>query len=67
MVASTPAHIRANKKYDQKTYERIGILVKKKDNKREQWKAEASRRGKSLNGFLYGCVEYVIENDIDLG
>ena len=65
-MASTPAEIRASRKYDQKTYERIGILVKKKDNKREEWKKEAESRGMSLSGFLYGCVEYVIKNNIKI-
>ena len=65
-MSVSQAKIKANRRYDQKTYERIGILVKKKDNKRDEWKAEAEKRGMSLSGFLYGCVEYVIKNKIKI-
>lgn len=61
------AKVQANARYDRKTYERIAILTKKSDNKRAEWRDEANRRGMSLSGFLYACVEYIINNNIDLG
>ncbi len=58
------ARYRANKKYNEKTYERLAIDVKK--GERERLKAYADSQGMSLNNFVCSCLSYCIEQGIDV-
>ena len=55
MSPQTKAHIKASNKYNQKAYDRININVKK--GKREQIKAYAESKGKSLNQYIIDLIE----------
>lgn len=49
---------RAKNKYNEKTYDRIPLVVKK--GIKDIWKAEAEQQGLSLNAFIYEAVDRYI-------
>ena len=61
MSPQTKAHIRASNKYNQKAYDRININVKK--GRREEIKAFAESKGKSLNQYIVDLIEADIAKD----
>lgn len=58
------ARYNANRRYNQKAYERVGFDVKK--GERDRLKLYCLRHGTSLNGFVTAAVAYCIANSIDL-
>lgn len=54
MSPQTKAHIKASNKYNQKAYDRININVKK--GRREEIKAFAESKGKSLNQYIVDLI-----------
>lgn len=59
MARSSPAQIAASRRYEEKTYDRMNLFVKK--GERDRIRAIASGRGMSLNAFVMGAVEKEIE------
>lgn len=55
MSPQSKAHIKASNKYNQKAYDRININVKK--GRREEIKAYAESKGKSLNQYIIDLIE----------
>lgn len=55
-MAYTKAGCKAVNRYNAKNYEQIPLRVKK--GQRAQIKAYAEQKGLSLNGYLYGLIEY---------
>lgn len=51
----TEAKKRANRKYNDKTYEQLKVLVHK--GEREKIKAYAESQGKSLNGYINDLIK----------
>lgn len=49
---------RVKNKYNEKTYDRIPLVVKK--GIKDIWKAEAEQQGLSLNAFIYEAVDQYI-------
>lgn len=45
----------SKKKYEDKAYDRIGIMIPK--GQKEIWKAKAAEQGKSLNAFIVESVK----------
>ena len=58
------AQKRAHAKYNAKTYERLGIDVKK--GERDRLRQYAELKNTSLNKFVCSCVSHCIENEIDV-
>ena len=54
MSPQTKAHIKAAAKYNQKTYDKLQINVKK--GEREKIKAYAESKGLSLNAYVTGLI-----------
>lgn len=50
---------KAKNKYNSKAYDRIGLMLPK--GKGDEWKAEAQKRGLSLNAFVIEAVKSYIE------
>lgn len=50
---------KAKNKYNEKTYDRIPLVVKK--GTKDIWKSEAERQGLSLNAFICNTVSQYIE------
>ena len=63
-MAISEARKRANRKYNDKTYERIAFDVKK--GERNRLKYYCTQHETSLNSFVTACVSYCIQNNIDL-
>ena len=55
------ARSKANRKYNEKAYDRIALVVKK--GQREQIKAYAEAQGESLNGY----INRLIADDMNRG
>lgn len=53
------ARMKANRKYNEKAYDRIGITVKK--GRKVELKAFSDKHGESLNGFINKAIEERIE------
>jgi predicted HicB family RNase H-like nuclease len=60
-MALTDARKKANKKYDEKRYDRISIMVKK--GKKDEIKAFAAKTGESLNRFISRAIDEVMEKE----
>lgn len=63
-MAITEARKRANRKYNDKTYERVAFDVKK--GERDRLKLYCLQHETSLNGFVTAAVAYCIQNGVDL-
>ena len=63
-MPASEAQKRAKAKYNAKTYERLGIDVKK--GERDKLKQYAELKNTSLNNFVCSCVSHCIENEIDV-
>ena len=61
MSPQTKAHIKAAAKYNQKTYDKININVKK--GEREKIKAYAEAKGMSLNAYVTGLIYKDMESE----
>ena len=61
MSPQTKAHIKAAAKYNQKTYDKLQINVKK--GEREKIKAYAESKGLSLNAYVTGLIYKDMENE----
>ena len=48
-------------RYNAKAYDNINLVVKK--GRKDELKAEAEKRGKSLNGFITECIESFLRSD----
>ena len=55
------ARKRANQKYNEKTYERVQVVIRKGEKAVIQ--AHATSRGESVNGFLNRAIKETIERD----
>lgn len=55
------ARTRANRKYNEKAYDRISLTVKK--GERDELKTHAENQGESLNGFINRAIREAIERD----
>ena len=64
-MPKTQAQIRANRKYNEKAYDRIELKVTK--GKKETIQAHASDRDESLNGFVNRAIDETMERDITKG
>lgn len=64
MPKNSEARIRANNKYNAKTYDDMKIHVKK--GERDRLKAYADSQGMSLNNFVCSCLSYCINHSIDV-
>ena len=64
-MAYTPAQGRATRRYNEKSYDRINLLVRR--GRRDELHAYASGRGESLNGFILRAIEGQIARDRDAG
>ena len=53
------ASTKAKNKYNAENYERISLSVPK--GKKDEYKAAAEARGKSLNQFIIDCIEKGME------
>lgn len=63
-MAMSKAHIAATNKYNQKTYDRILLKIRKDAEINSEFiRAHATGRGESLNGFLLRAVRETIERD----
>ena len=63
IIKSTPAQLRANKKYDRNHYKTITYKSKIDDYK--QIKAYAESRNISVSKLCKLCVAYCLQNDIE--
>ena len=63
IIKSTPAQLRANKKYDRNHYKTI--TYKSKISDYEQIKAYAESKGISVSKLCKLCVAYCLQNDIE--
>ncbi len=52
---------KAVRKYKEKAYDRIEVLVKK--GKKEQIKEHAEKQGESLNAFINRAIDQTMEDD----
>ena len=57
---ASQARLDANRRYREKAYDRVSIVVKK--GTRDEWKQAAAVRGMSLAGILQSGVEEYIAN-----
>lgn len=55
------ARTKANRKYNEKAYDRIGITVPK--GQREKIKTIADLKGMSVNSFINSAIQEKIEKD----
>jgi uncharacterized protein (DUF1778 family) len=62
-MPSSEARIRANRKYNEKAYDRIELKVPK--GKKDEIKAHATQRGESLNGFVNRAIDETMERDVE--
>ena len=63
IIKSTPAQLRANKKYDRNHYKTI--TYKSKISDYEQIKAYAESKNISVSNLCKLCVAYCLQNDIE--
>lgn len=63
IIKSTPAQLRANKKYDRNHYKTI--TYKSKISDYEQIKAYAESKNISVSKLCKLCVAYCLQNDIE--
>ena len=61
MAKNSEAKIAANRRYTEKAYDRISLLVKK--GEREILQAHAAERGESVNGFINRAIKEAMERD----
>jgi len=61
VVPLSEARKRANQKYNEKTYERVQVVIRKGEKAVIQ--AHATSRGESVNGFLNRAIKETIERD----
>ncbi len=64
MAKNSEAKIKANNKWNAKSYDDIKLRVKK--GERERLKAYADGQGMSLNNFMASCLSYCIQQGIDV-
>ena len=57
----TTARTRANRKYNEKAYDRIALTVPK--GKKEKIAEHAKKEDESLNGFINHAIDETIERD----
>lgn len=55
------ARTRANRKYNEKAYDRISLTVKK--GERDVLRTHAEEHGESLNGFINRAIRETVERD----
>jgi len=60
-VAYSEAQKRANRKYNEKAYDRIELKVTK--GKKADLQTYAKKKGESLNGFVNRAIDETIERD----
>lgn len=60
-MAYTEAQKRATMKYREKNYARINLDLKRE--KKEQYRAQAAKRGLSLNAYIVSLIEKDMEDD----
>lgn len=58
---NSEARIRANNKYNAKTYDRVNIAIPK--GRKEVIQAHAAALGKSVNGYVVEAIEEKISRD----
>ena len=56
------ARKRANRKYNEKAYDRIALTVKK--GEKDRLKAHAEQQGETLNGFINRAINETIKRDL---
>lgn len=64
-MAYSEAQKRANRKYNEKAYDRIELKVVK--GKKADLQIHAESNGESLNGFVNRAIEETIERDRSVG
>lgn len=55
------ARIRANRKYNEKAYDRVELKVQK--GKKADLQAHAKTQGESLNGFVNRAIDETVDRD----
>ena len=60
-MAISEARKRANRKYNEKAYDRIELKVPK--GKKESLQAHAAQQDESLNGFVNRAIDETVERD----
>ena len=64
MPKNSEARIRANNKYNAKTYDELKFRVKK--GERELLRSYLDSKHSSLNSFVTACMSYCIDNNVDI-
>lgn len=64
MAKNSEARIKANNKWNAKSYDDMKLRVKK--GERNRLKAYADSQGMSLNNFVCSCLSYCIAQGIDV-
>jgi len=57
------ARKRANRKYNEKAYDRIALTVKK--GEKDRLKAHAEQQGETLNGFINRAIDEAVKRDLN--
>lgn len=57
---NSPARIRANHKYNSKTYEYISVIVHK--GEKAKIRSEAQKQGKSMNAYIVDAIREKMSN-----
>ena len=60
-MAISPARQMANRKYNEKAYDRLEITVKK--GKKPELQSHAAANGESLNAFVNRAIDEAVERD----
>lgn len=60
-MAISEARKRANRKYNEKAYDRIALTVKK--GEKDRLKSHAEQQGETLNGFINRAIETQVRSD----
>ena len=61
MAPATKARIDANRRYNEKSYDRIELKVPK--GRKAELQEHAQLRGESLNGFVNRAIDHEVERD----
>ena len=64
-MPASEARIRANRKYNEKAYDRLEVKVPK--GKKAGLQAHAESKGESLNGFVNRAIDETVERDCQPG
>jgi len=61
MAPASKARVDANRRYNEKAYDRIELKVAK--GRKAELQEHAQQRGESLNGFVNRAIDHEVERD----